>query len=97
AQRVWYFDLSEVLRTYVEGRFGLNATDLTTDEILVRMVELTTLASDEKQQLKSFLIDTDQVKFAAYHPSPEEIECSYEGALGFVEATVPHEQEEVQS
>ena len=95
ALRAWYFDLSEVLRTYVEGRFGLNATDLTTDEILARMVELKALANAEKTQLKTFLLDTDQVKFAAYCPSGEEIERSYEDALGFVEATVPQEQTEV--
>ena len=35
--RRYYFAVSAVLRAYVEGRFGLNATDLTTEEILSRM------------------------------------------------------------
>ena len=35
--RRYYFAVSAVVRAYVEGRFGMNATDLTTEEILSRM------------------------------------------------------------
>jgi hypothetical protein len=37
--------------------------------------------------LKEFLWDTDQVKFAHQDPSQQDIESTYERALGFVEST----------
>jgi hypothetical protein len=37
AIRQFYFELSGTLRTYVEARFGLNATDLTSEEILAAL------------------------------------------------------------
>ncbi len=40
ALRRYHFRLSSVVRAYVEGRFGLNATDLTTEEILARLPPL---------------------------------------------------------
>jgi hypothetical protein len=43
AVRRFHFAISEVLRAYVEGRCGLNATDLTTEEILQEIPHLTLL------------------------------------------------------
>ena len=71
----------------MEGRYDLNATDLTTDEILSAMPRLSELGESDGQSLQRFLMDTDQVKFADHHPSEPEIEANYERALGFVEAT----------
>ncbi len=88
ALRAYYFDISEVLRRYVEARFGLNATDLTTEEIVPRLGELD-VSPEECSSLRAFLVDTDRVKFARHLPESEEIESTWEHALGFVEATVP--------
>lgn len=94
AVRRFYFRISEALRVYVEGRFGLNATDLTTEEILPALVGLPELAEGERGGLESFLVHTDRVKFAEHRPSEGEIQATYEGALGFVEATQPKAIEE---
>ena len=130
--RRYYFAVSAVVRAYVEGRFGLNATDLTTEEILSRMepgwrapartanqsvgpssgarrapgwrdpaptanqsvrpssgarMALVRLDPVQARRLERFLVATDQVKFAAHLPLPEEIDRTYEQALGFVRAT----------
>ncbi len=90
----FHFALSEILRTYVEGRYGLNATDLTTDEILFAMPRFSELGKSDGQSLQRFLVDTDHVKFADHHPNEPEIEANYERALGFVEATQPKANEE---
>ncbi len=92
--RRFYFGLSEVLRTYLEGRFGLNATDLTTEEIVARLPELRglpdgPLPAERERELRRFLEDTDRVKFAHHRPSESEIEAAWERALGLVEATRP--------
>jgi hypothetical protein len=87
--RRYYFEISEVLRRYVEARFGLNATDLTTEEILARSSELRDLAGAQSISLREFLVATDRVKYAAMVPTESEIEQTYELALSFVESTRP--------
>ena len=90
--RRWYFDISRCC-AYVEARFGLNATDLTTEEILGRMSELDQLTAEQRSQLQGCLLDTDQVKYAAMPPTEAGIERSYERA-GFVEATAQLEADD---
>ena len=89
AVRLFYFQISEVVRAYVEGRFGMNATDLTTEEILASLESLDQLAPEQNAVLRGFLMDTDQVKFAHREPGRSDIEHVYEQALGFVESTRP--------
>lgn len=91
--RRYYFEISEVLRRYVEARFGLNATDLTTEEILAKLSELRGLAGAESVSLREFLLATDRVKYAAAVPTGGEIEQTYELALSFVESTRPREDD----
>ncbi len=86
--RRYYFAVSAVVREYVEGRFGLNATDLTTEEILGQLA-LIRLDPHQARRLERFLVATDQVKFAARLPWPEDIERTYEQAMDFVHATRP--------
>jgi len=87
AVRRFYFAISEVVRAYVEGRFGLNATDLTSEEICANLDRLDELSDEPEQTLRHFLTETDTVKFAAHHPEQEEIQQTYERALSFVELT----------
>jgi len=89
-----HFELSEVVRIYVEARFGLNATDLTTEEIVVALPRLPGLGGDTACRLRRFLVDTDRVKFADHRPAETEIEAAFERARAFVEATRPRPEEE---
>ncbi len=93
AVRAFYFAISEVLRAYVEARFRLNATDLTTEEILAGLDGVADLDAEPAGKLRRFLLDTDQVKFAHREPRAAEIESTWEMALGFVESTMPVEEE----
>ena len=94
ALRNYYFEISVVLRTYVEGRFFLNATDLTTEEILENLGCLD-LRHEDGGVLQRFLVDSDLVKFAAHVPSRDEIRQTWDRALRFVEGTKPQEAEAV--
>jgi len=89
AVRRYHFAISEVFRQYVEGRFGLNATDLTTPEILARLGELGGLGNEERILVRSFLLHTDEVKFAGHRPGEDEIRERYAEALQFVQRTIP--------
>jgi hypothetical protein len=87
--RRWHFAVSEVVRAYVEARFGLNATDLTTQEILARLDEGVPLDGRVRSELERFLFDTDRVKFASHVAGADEVAATYERALSFVERTTP--------
>jgi hypothetical protein len=91
----YYFAISWVLREYLENRFGLNATDLTTGEILTRARNHLQLGQDERSLLKSFLEHTDLVKFAEVLPEETEIRACYQQAIRFIQSTtaVPEPQE----
>lgn len=89
AVRRFYFRISEILRAYVEGRFELNATDLTSEEIVALLPGLGGLEAEQSTALQRFLLATDRVKFAHHAPSPAEIEGVWETALRFVETTCP--------
>lgn len=87
AVRRFYFQISETVRIYVESRFEFNATDLTTEEILDWLELGEGPGEGPGGQLQQFLLQTDQVKFAHQDPNQQDIESTYERALGFVEAT----------
>ncbi|MCB1057517.1 MAG: hypothetical protein KDD11_18610 [Acidobacteria bacterium] len=89
AVRRFHFEVSEVIRSYIEGRWGLNATDLTSEEIIGLLSSLRGLDAAQASSLRRFLLDTDRVKFAHHQPATPEIEQTYERALSFVEATRP--------
>ena len=87
----YYSGLSDILRTYLSGRFGVGAMEMTTDEIMeaVRDVEMPTKCSVD---LMSVLRDADLAKFAKFEPDAEQNESAYSKAYYFVEETKPVEQ-----
>jgi hypothetical protein len=89
AVRRYYFALSEIIRAYIEGRFGLNATDLTTEEIVASLDrrDVPDLPEAPARGLRAFLSDTDAVKFAAHRPQRAEIGAVLDWARRFVEMT----------
>ncbi len=92
AARRWHFGVSEVVRVYVEARFGINATDLTSEEIMARLDDTQEMGPALRLELRAILYDTDHVKFAAYRAGDPEIRATHERALRFVEQTMPRPQ-----
>ena len=82
--------MSDILRTYLAGRFDVGAMEMTTDEILeaLRSVDI---EQKQKMSLLSVLRDADLVKFAKAVPEAEENELAYDKAFYFVENTKPIE------
>ena len=92
----FYSRLSEILRTYLEGRYFFPAMEETTREILTGLKE--NEPSEERyRELEYVLTLSDLVKFAKYVPDEREIKESREKSLQFVEATkivfAPQEEE----
>lgn len=88
----YFFDLSQALRAYVEVRWGVNATDLTTIEIRARLRDRGAVAPGMQVDLVRLLEDADAVKFAKQEATAEECEAAFSRACAFLEATkVPPE------
>ncbi len=59
------FALSEILREYLEGRFGFPAVESTAEEILSEIKKIPDLAPPQREAwIGEVLLGTDQVKFA---------------------------------
>jgi hypothetical protein len=83
----FYVGVSQVLRVYLEQRFGLHAPERTTEEFLNDLEGSVALARDHRAELESFLGQCDLVKFAAVIPQAEEHDKAYQLAEAFVEST----------
>jgi BatD DUF11 like domain len=76
--KLFHLRISDILRRYIENRFGLQAPERTTEEFLVELsrAETTTkvLLKSHKALLTDFLTQCDLVKFAQHEPSITECE-----------------------
>ncbi len=89
----YYSALTDILRTYIAGRWSISAMEMTSDEIVeaMREVELPDKAS---MDLVAILRDADLVKFAKAMPESEQNEADYLKAYYFVEETKEVDDEE---
>lgn len=89
--KLYYSTLTDILRTYIDGRYDVGAMEMTSDEIVeaMRSVELPQRAA---MDLNTVLRDADLVKFAKAVPESEENEAAYYAVWNFVEQTKPVEQ-----
>lgn len=65
---VYYFRLSAVFRAWLKRRFNIDAPEMTTEELLPRLVSLD-IGRDLQPGLREFLKSGDQVKFARVRPA----------------------------
>ena len=91
--KLYYSSLSDILRTYLAGRFEVGAMEMTSDEIAEALRQLD-IEEKQKMDLLSVLRDADLVKFAKATPEAEENELAYNKAYYFVEETKPVEEVE---
>lgn len=96
-EKDYHTRLTDVLRIYLHDRFGLNALEMTTAEILDVLYSIPE-AQVVYHQMKQVMELADFVKFAKFLPVPEENEQSMMNALLFINTTkleeiVPDEEE----
>lgn len=71
AVKRFHFALSEIARSYVEGRYPIPASDMTTEEILEALPGVHELGPAQAESLRRLLRDADLVKFTDHDPGPE--------------------------
>lgn len=81
---------SDIIRNYIEVRFGLTVTRRTTDEFLAELSAAPNSAlSVHRPLLNEFLSRCDYAKFAGSSVAQESVEGMYRGAQTFITQTAP--------
>lgn len=91
AQKAYYMQLTDVLRSYLHERFGFNAREMTTEEIIAALQQ----RGDRQalDELREVLSTADLVKFARYETSLIESDRALLQAVHYVQRTQQDEGE----
>ncbi|MDD4910072.1 MAG: hypothetical protein PHR44_05275 [Candidatus Omnitrophica bacterium] len=82
----YYLGISNCLRKYLEKRLSLPAPEMTTEEFLHNLQNISVvLMPEQKKLLEEFLRHCDMVKFAKYEPSQSEAEATFQSAYKLIE------------
>jgi hypothetical protein len=85
--KLYYSRLTEILRQYLENRYGVYSLEMTTSETLEALLRTGFKKDSLYTSLKTILNGSDLVKFAKYKPEPVENDTHFQNAWAFVEAT----------
>lgn len=83
----FYYRISDIVRGYVERRFGVSAPEMTTEEFLVAAASDGRFGERNTTELNGFLSACDLVKYARQIPGADEADAVLRAAGGFVERT----------
>ena len=86
-EKEYFTDLTDILRTYLEQRFGINAMEMTTRQIISTLNNSD--VRDKKDYIREILNVADFVKFAKVRPLPSDNIKAFDNAMKFVEETKP--------
>ena len=84
-QKAYYTKLTDTLRKYIEERFGFNAMEMTSTEIIMKLQE----TGDRKMidELRELFMTSDLVKFAKYSTLINENDSNLVNAIEFINTT----------
>lgn len=88
----YHSDLTEIIRKYIEDRFGIPALEMTSYEILDAVSHEKYIPDTIHPNLRQMLTLADFVKFAKAQPLPDENDTSIRNAYIFVNNTIPAEK-----
>ena len=87
----YYTELTDIIRTYIQDRFGFYALEMTSSEIIDKLLEMK--KKEELSELKSLFQTADLVKFAKHNPLINENDANLIHAIEFINETKQVEQE----
>lgn len=90
SQKEYYTQLTNTLREYIVNRFGFNAMEMTSSEIIDRLRQ----SGDQKMidELKELFQTADLVKFAKYETHINENDANLVNAIHFIDQTKTDEK-----
>lgn len=87
-EKEYFTDLTDILRAYLHGRFGINAMEMTSREILGSLKNVEE-AKEQRKYIRQIVNIADFVKFAKVRPLPEDNIAAFDNAMQFVKETKP--------
>ena len=90
----YYTQLTDTLRQYIDERYGFNAMEMTSDEIIARLSEVDDPQAIE--ELKELFQTADLVKFAKYNTLVGERDRNLLSAIEFINTTKQTEELQTQ-
>ena len=90
-EKEYYTRLTDVLREYMHNRYGFDAQEMTTSEIVEEMLKIKD--KESIKELREILEVADLVKFAKMKPTTLENEHNMSSAIQFVDGTKNIEEE----
>ena len=87
-EKEFYTRLTDILRDYLHGRFGINAMEMTSSQIR-RAISSNADAKPSRQYVDRVLEIADFVKFAKMRPLPDDNIDAFNSALKFINDTKP--------
>ncbi|MBQ5777136.1 MAG: DUF4381 family protein [Bacteroidaceae bacterium] len=90
-EKQYYTRLVDILREYIDSRFGINAMEMTSSQILAAL-QRNKDTKEVNKYLNEILSMADFVKFAKMRPMPDDNERVMHRAVDFVELTRPQPQ-----
>jgi hypothetical protein len=91
-EKEYYTQLIDILRDYLQGRFGINAMEMTSSQI-TRVLHDNETTRMPNERMKRILEIADFVKFAKVRPLPDDNVRALTEAVNFVEETKPVEEQ----
>jgi hypothetical protein len=85
--REYYYRLTEIVREYIERKFGIAAPEMTTEEFLNMLARNRGALPCQADPLRDFLEACDYVKYAALQPRRADAEGALATARSFVHQT----------
>lgn len=92
--KLFYLRLTDIIRTYLEPRYGIDALDRTTSELRSDLRSIN-LDKSDFDLLFDLFVNADLVKFAKFLPSMSEAEADFQKGWSFVQVTGKRKSEEV--
>lgn len=83
--KLYYTELTDTIRTYIKERFGFNAMEMTSTEIIERLLQ--EKDKDSIKDLKRLFETADLVKFAKHAPLMNENDMNLVNAVDFINGT----------
>ena len=88
----YFSSLTDIAREYIEGQFGVNAVEMTTDDILEEIKPLR-FPKEAYDRLKDTMEIADLVKFAKYSSTNLESDIAMNNMTDFVNESYAHYQD----
>lgn len=92
--KMYYSTLTDILRTYLERRFEIQAMESTSYEILNELKGISQITNNARKEVENLLMQADLTKFAKFTPAIQDTHLFRKNVEEFVRITTPTESEQ---